>query len=69
MPTPTELYRLLLCLLLTVSAASLAQMPVDQSRLMQAAGDGDNWLAHGRDLSETRFSPLTQINTDTVTDR
>ncbi|MCX2982616.1 PQQ-dependent dehydrogenase, methanol/ethanol family [Halieaceae bacterium IMCC14734] len=66
MPTPTELYRLLLCLLLTASAASVAQMPVDQPRLLQAASDGDNWLAHGRDLQETRFSPLTQINTDSV---
>lgn len=36
--------------------------PVTSERLLDAAGDGDNWLTHGRDYSETRFSPLAQID-------
>ena len=29
-------------------------------------GDGSNWLAYGRNSNEQRYSPLDQINTDTV---
>ena len=35
---------------------------VTQSRLIEAASDSDNWLAHGRTWAEQRFSPLTDIN-------
>ena len=35
---------------------------VSESRLMQAAGDVENWLAHGRTHDEQRFSPARKIN-------
>jgi quinohemoprotein ethanol dehydrogenase len=39
---------------------------VDDARLRTAAGDADDWLSHGRDYSEQRFSPLTQVNDGNV---
>jgi glucose dehydrogenase len=45
-------------------AAPAAQ--VDAARLL-AADDAANigqWMSHGRDYSEQRFSPLTKVNTD-----
>ncbi|MFZ1742955.1 MAG: PQQ-dependent dehydrogenase, methanol/ethanol family [Pontixanthobacter sp.] len=33
---------------------------------MIAAGNGDEWLTYGGDYGEQRFSPLTQINAETV---
>ncbi|WP_296680280.1 PQQ-dependent dehydrogenase, methanol/ethanol family [Novosphingobium sp.] len=39
---------------------------VDQARLLAATGDGDNWLAFGRTPDEQRFSPLDQVNNETV---
>lgn len=37
-----------------------------EKRIVNAAKDSDNWLTHGRDYAETRHSPLTQINAETV---
>ena len=39
---------------------------VDEHRLINANTEPGNWLAHGRTYSEQRFSPLSQINKDTV---
>lgn len=39
---------------------------VDEQRLINAEAEPGNWLAHGRTYSEQRFSPLAQINKDTV---
>ena len=39
---------------------------VTEQRLLAAEGDGDNWLSHGRTYAEQRFSPLAEINEDTV---
>lgn len=33
---------------------------------LRAVGDGSNWLAYGRNYSEQRYSPLEQINTESV---
>jgi quinohemoprotein ethanol dehydrogenase len=44
--------------------ATLGQ--VDDSRVANAPADDGNWLTHGRTFDEQRFSPLTQINRDTV---
>lgn len=52
--------------LLFVCLSALASTPVTDERLRAAATNGDNWLTHGRDLSETRFSPLSDINRETV---
>ena len=47
-----------------------AQVPatptVDDAALIAAGGRNDAWLTHGRDYAETRYSPLDQINEDTV---
>jgi quinohemoprotein ethanol dehydrogenase len=51
-------------------AAATASAPrpgaVDASRLVSANQDADNWLTYGRTYDEQRFSPLQQINTQTV---
>jgi quinohemoprotein ethanol dehydrogenase len=39
---------------------------IDDARLVAAAGEPDNWLTHGRTYAEERFSPLDQINRETV---
>jgi len=41
---------------------------IDGVRIENADAEPGNWLAHGRTYSEQRYSPLTQINTDTVAD-
>ena len=35
---------------------------IDDDRLLKAQADSSNWLSHGRDYSNQRFSPLKQIN-------
>ena len=35
-------------------------------RIIAADDEPENWLSHGRSYDEQRFSPLRQINTDTV---
>jgi quinohemoprotein ethanol dehydrogenase len=39
---------------------------VDDARLLAADGDPANWITHGRDYAEQRFSPLDQVNADNV---
>jgi PQQ-dependent dehydrogenase (methanol/ethanol family) len=39
---------------------------VNTSRLLAADVEPGQWLSHGRTYNEQRFSPLNQINTDTV---
>lgn len=39
---------------------------IDDKRLLKAQTDSSNWLSHGRDYSNQRFSPLKQINKDNV---
>ena len=40
--------------------------PVDDAALRASGVTGEEWLTYGLDLGEKRFSPLTQINTSTV---
>lgn len=48
-------------------STGLAQAePITADRLNAAHVDQANWLTHGRDYSNQRFSPLGQINTGTV---
>ncbi len=37
-----------------------------RARLLAAQTQSDNWLTHGRDYSETRHSPLTQVTAENV---
>lgn len=41
---------------------------VDAERIANADAEPENWLVHGRTNSEQRFSPLQQINDETVND-
>lgn len=50
-----------LCLPLAAQSATV----VDAAALSDQS-QGKNWLAYGRNFYEQRYSPLTQINTDTV---
>ena len=46
--------------------ASAGQATIVDDAGMADEADGSNWLAFGRTYNEQRFSPLTQVNTDTV---
>jgi len=39
---------------------------VTTNTLINAAGNGAEWLSYGHDYAETHFSPLSEINTRTV---
>ena len=39
---------------------------INGDRLLNANGDGSEWIAHGRTYSEQRFSPLDTINAENV---
>ena len=41
---------------------------VDAARIIKADTTPGEWLSHGRTYSEQRFSPLSQINDDTIAD-
>jgi len=48
---------------------AVAQQPapvVTSNALVNAAGNGAEWLTYGHDYAETYFSPLNQINTKNV---
>lgn len=49
-----------------VASVSAFAAPVTAERLINAPLEGDNWLAHGRDLDETRYSPLDAVSTSNV---
>lgn len=51
---------------LACSAVVAATTVVDNATLTNDA-DGRNWLAYGRTYNEQRYSPLTQVNDDSVT--
>jgi quinohemoprotein ethanol dehydrogenase len=47
-----------------VAAPSVARPPaaVDDARLLAADADPNDWITHGRDYAEQRFSPLAQVH-------
>ncbi len=53
-------------LLLTVACDSAPSGPVTGQRIANGDKEPGNWLAHGRDYKEQRFSPLKQIDTKNV---
>lgn len=53
-------------LLTACSASSPEPAPTGTARIVAADSEPGNWLTHGRTYAEQRFSPLTQIGTDTV---
>ena len=52
----------------TADVAQKTQATVVDNAAMSDEASGTNWLAFGRTYSEQRYSPLTQINVDTVSD-
>jgi len=60
------LLRMTCLLLLLTSSAAFAEGTLVDDATLTATGDGSNWPGFGRNYSEQRFSPLDQINTDTV---
>jgi quinohemoprotein ethanol dehydrogenase len=59
-----------LALAAALALAACTQAPeygnIDETRLLAAADDPDNWLSYGRTYAEERFSPLTDINDGNV---
>ncbi|GAB3093339.1 PQQ-dependent dehydrogenase, methanol/ethanol family [Aestuariicella hydrocarbonica] len=53
-------------LLLSCLSTPLWAAPVTPERLLAADQEPGNWMAHGRNYGEERFSPLKQINDDNV---
>ena len=58
--------RVLILLLASLDGLAAAASGIDD-RMLQG-GTGTDWPGYGRAFDQQRFSPLTQINTDTVTD-
>ena len=53
--------------LMTWLAAAQQSAPVvTPNALLNAAGNGAEWLTYGHDYAETHFSPLNQINAKNV---
>ena len=50
----------------SVAPGAISAEPVTDARLLAAGQDKANWLTHGRDYTNQRFSPLDAINRDTV---
>ena len=49
-----------------LAAAQETARVVTANELLNAGGDGTEWLTYGHDYAETHFSPLNQINTKNV---
>ena len=50
------------------AVASSTSGQISTERIIAADAAPGDWLAYGRDYKEQRFSPLTQINKDTIGD-
>jgi quinohemoprotein ethanol dehydrogenase len=55
----------LVACVISMLGVGYAAQPIDDARLTAAASSAE-WLTIGRDYAETRFSPLTQINSSNV---
>src|ERR1700734_2213125 len=55
-------------LLLAATSVTYAQTAhrIDDAALRNAGKSGEEWLSYGLDQGETRYSPLSQINTANV---
>jgi quinohemoprotein ethanol dehydrogenase len=51
---------------IAISAVAGQQRRIDDASLREAGRTGDDWLTHGLNQSESRFSPLTQITAGNV---
>ncbi len=46
--------------------AAVAPAQVNTEHLLAAEAEPENWMSHGCNYGETRFSPLADINADSV---
>lgn len=53
---------------LTSCNEAMSESGINAERLLGAQSDDANWLTYGRNYEEQRFSPLDQINAETVGD-
>lgn len=53
-------------MVLLASAAGAWSQAIDDARLLSANDSRGDWLTYGRDYGQQRFSPLDQINAETV---
>src|ERR1041384_3353452 len=58
--------KFLLTLLLAVPLSAQQTHRIDDAALRSAGKSGGEWLTYGIDQGETRYSPLSQINTTNV---
>ncbi|MFP6654381.1 MAG: PQQ-binding-like beta-propeller repeat protein, partial [Myxococcota bacterium] len=54
------------CSLVETEGSSTVGAAVDSARILAADATPGEWLSHGRTYGEQRFSPLDEINTDSV---
>ncbi len=68
MPNPIKILLPAFSLAALASLSGLAQAQVDSNRISNAnaSGNAGQWLSHGRDYSEQRYSPLTQVTADNI---
>ena len=62
-------WRVALCaswLIVSVAFVAGQSARIDDAALRKAGQTGDDWLTYGLNQSETRFSPLTDINASNV---
>ena len=63
----TRVMHVLMPLVIVVTACACRRSNgLDDERLRQADGDVANWVMYGRTYDDHRFSPLTQINEQTI---
>lgn len=62
-----KIVRAAVCFLALAGSASAGQTaPIDDQRLKSATASPGDWLHYGRDYGQQRFSPLHQVNRETV---
>ncbi|HIG35112.1 MAG TPA: PQQ-dependent dehydrogenase, methanol/ethanol family, partial [Gammaproteobacteria bacterium] len=64
----TKIAAILLCITLCPlnSLVLASDFDITQQRVIESTNQPDQWLVHGRTYAEQRYSPLNQINTETV---
>lgn len=50
----------------SMAASESVEGGIDNVRLVNAGDDAANWITHGKTYSEQRYSPLDQVNRETV---
>ena len=62
MRKPAVCAALIAALLVLCWSAFADPLPISDEMLLNAAKEPNNWITYGRDYSNTRFSPLKQID-------